>query len=51
MKLIGRIRCLFRPHKRSHSRARQVEGVYHSVCRHCGTAMYRDRDRNWRVTR
>jgi len=49
--MVGRILCLFDRHQRSRSRARHVEIGAVSVCRHCGIAMRRDRNRRWIVDR
>jgi hypothetical protein len=47
--ILGRIRCIFGKHDRSQGRAREVNGVYVSVCRHCGVRMRQGQRRKWYV--
>ncbi|MCX7865376.1 MAG: hypothetical protein N2423_10155 [Novosphingobium sp.] len=41
--------CRFGGHERSKSRARVIDGRKVSVCRYCGTVMYKNRAGRWQT--
>ena len=49
--ILGPLICLMKGHIRSRSNAIERDGVYHSICKRCGTDLMQDHRREWLTPR